>query len=63
MTIHTQSEEELPDLTKLWCDLREKVSLVSGGGNYVPGQSGFAHLGKLSPAHPAPTLSRPPCQN
>lgn len=50
LAIHTKTEEELPEFTKLWCDLREEVSLVSNGGNYVEGQSGFAHLGKL----PAP---------
>ncbi|TXT07346.1 hypothetical protein VHUM_03066 [Vanrija humicola] len=42
MTLHT-SKDDL-DLTKLWCDLREKTSLVSTDGEYVGGQSGFAHI-------------------
>jgi Zn-dependent oligopeptidase len=44
MEIHTKTAEELGDLTKLWCDLRERTSLVSNGGNYVAGQGGFAHV-------------------
>lgn len=46
MTLHTKPADapELHDLTKLWCDLREEVSLVSNGGEYKPGQSGFAHI-------------------
>jgi len=44
MQIHTKTEEELPEFTKLWCDLREQTALVSNGGNYVAGQGGFAHL-------------------
>lgn len=43
MLLHTSKEDQ--DLTKLWCDLREKISLVSTGGEYVGGQSGFAHVG------------------
>ena len=35
---------EPQDLTKLWCDLRAEVSLVSSGGEYVGGQSSFAHI-------------------
>lgn len=42
VTLHT-SKDDL-DLTKLWCDLREKTSLVSTDGQYVGGQSGFAHI-------------------
>ncbi|GMK53814.1 hypothetical protein CspeluHIS016_0104000 [Cutaneotrichosporon spelunceum] len=42
MTLHT-SKEEL-DQTKLWCDLRTDVSLVTTKGEYVGGQSGFAHI-------------------
>lgn len=42
MLVHTAKEEQ--DLTKLWCDLREKTSLVSTDGHYVGGQSGFAHI-------------------
>ncbi|KAK4705328.1 DNA-directed RNA polymerase III subunit RPC6, partial [Phenoliferia sp. Uapishka_3] len=42
MIIHTTAEEQ--DLTKLWCDLREKTSLVTTDGVYVGGQSGFAHI-------------------
>lgn len=46
MTLHTKPEDapELQDLTKLWCDLREEVSLVTTYGEYKPGQSGFAHI-------------------
>lgn len=42
MLIHTAKEDQ--DQTKLWCDLREETSLVSTAGEYVGGQSGFAHL-------------------
>lgn len=42
MTVHTSKEDQ--DLTKLWCDMREKTSLVSTKGEYVGGQSGFAHI-------------------
>lgn len=31
-------------MTKLWCDLREKTSLVTTKGEYIGGQSGFAHI-------------------
>lgn len=50
--IHTANEDQ--DLTKLWCDLREKVSLVSTQGEYVGGQSGFAHVSLF-----LPSLNRP----
>ena len=40
--VHTSNETQ--DLTKLWCDLREQVSLVSTDGEYVGGQSSFAHI-------------------
>jgi Zn-dependent oligopeptidase len=42
MTLHTSKEEI--DQTKLWCDLRKDVSLVTTKGEYVGGQSGFAHI-------------------
>jgi Zn-dependent oligopeptidase len=42
VTVHTSKEDQ--DLTKLWCDLREEVSLVATDGEYVGGQSGFAHI-------------------
>ncbi|KAM0748837.1 metallopeptidase MepB [Meredithblackwellia eburnea MCA 4105] len=42
MILHTSPEEI--DQTKLWVDLREKISLVTTGGEYVGGQSGFAHI-------------------
>jgi Zn-dependent oligopeptidase len=43
VTIHT-SKEDQDDLSKLWCDLREDISLVSTQGEIVGGQSGFAHI-------------------
>lgn len=42
MTMHT-SKEDL-DLSKLWCETREKVSLVSTDGEIVGGQSAFGHI-------------------
>ncbi|SCV74837.1 BQ2448_7866 [Microbotryum intermedium] len=42
MKVHTTDVDS--DLTKLWCDLREQVTLVSSKGEYVGGQSGFAHI-------------------
>lgn len=42
VTLHT-SKEDL-DQTKLWCDLREKTSLVSTKGEEIGGQSSFAHI-------------------
>jgi hypothetical protein len=40
--VHTTEVDA--DLTKLWCDLREKTSLVSTDGEYVGGQSGYGEL-------------------
>ncbi|KAL8280846.1 hypothetical protein RQP46_006850 [Phenoliferia psychrophenolica] len=42
MLVHTAKSDQ--DLTKLWCDLREQVSLVTTNGEYIGGQSGFAHI-------------------
>ncbi|KAK4049917.1 metalloendopeptidase [Microbotryomycetes sp. JL221] len=42
MLLHTTHVEA--DQTKLWNDLREQTSLVNTDGEYVPGQSGFAHI-------------------
>ncbi|BEI82885.1 hypothetical protein CcaverHIS002_0307530 [Cutaneotrichosporon cavernicola] len=42
MTLHTSKENI--DQTKLWCDLRKDVSLVTTKGEYIGGQSGFAHI-------------------
>lgn len=40
--VHTSQVEA--DQTKLWNDLREQTSLVNTDGEYIPGQSGFAHI-------------------
>ncbi|KAK4050222.1 metalloendopeptidase [Microbotryomycetes sp. JL201] len=42
MLLHTTHVDA--DQTKLWNDLREQTSLVDTDGEYVPGQSGFAHI-------------------
>ncbi|KAM0786272.1 hypothetical protein ACM66B_001752 [Microbotryomycetes sp. NB124-2] len=42
MLLHTTHVDA--DQTKLWNDLREQTSLVTTDGEYVPGQSGFAHI-------------------
>lgn len=42
MKVHTTEVDA--NLTKLWVELREQVSLVTTGDEYVGGQSGFAHI-------------------
>lgn len=32
------------DYSKLWCDLREEISLVKTGDKITPGQGSFGHL-------------------
>jgi Zn-dependent oligopeptidase len=32
------------DYSKLWCDLREEVSLVKTGDKITPGQGSFGHI-------------------
>lgn len=32
------------DYSKLWCDLREDVSLVKTGDKITPGQGSFGHI-------------------
>ncbi|GAA6035656.1 hypothetical protein JCM8097_004955 [Rhodosporidiobolus ruineniae] len=46
MLLHTSAHNLSADeMSKLWCDLREKTSLVTiGEGEVVGGQSGFAHI-------------------
>ncbi|KAG8962498.1 hypothetical protein FRC03_004183 [Tulasnella sp. 419] len=44
MKVHTDPGNEKLDLSKLWCDMREKVSLVSSGGKITPGPGTFAHI-------------------
>lgn len=47
MLLHTSAHSlTVDEMSKLWCDLREKTSLVSIGddGEVVGGQSGFAHI-------------------
>lgn len=41
---HIRSDPDELDLERLWCDLRQEVSLVESGGEYRPGYSSFAHL-------------------
>lgn len=35
---------ETKDYSKLWCDLREEVSLVKTGDKITPGQGSFGHI-------------------
>ncbi|GAA5981288.1 hypothetical protein JCM11641_005633 [Rhodosporidiobolus odoratus] len=45
MLLHTTKHDLSADeMSKLWCDLREKTSLVTIGKDVVGGQSGFAHI-------------------
>ena len=35
---------EIQDYSKLWCDLREQISLVKTGDKITPGQGSFGHI-------------------
>lgn len=52
MLLHAPAEgaPELSDdeMSRLWCELREKTSLVTIGDEIVGGQSGFAHIAGAS---------------
>lgn len=43
-SVDTLIGPELTDYTKLWNDLREKVSLVIGPKSALPGQGSFGHI-------------------
>jgi hypothetical protein len=35
---------DIKDYSKLWCELREKISLVKSGDKITPGQGTFGHI-------------------
>jgi len=42
--VHTETKDGDVDYSKLWCDLREEVSLVKTGDKITPGQGSFGHI-------------------
>jgi len=42
--VHTDTTGNIKDYSKLWCDLREQISLVKTGDKITPGQGSFGHI-------------------
>ncbi|GAA99855.1 uncharacterized protein L969DRAFT_43352 [Mixia osmundae IAM 14324] len=45
MKLHTRTPDDADlDYTKLWCEMRQEISLVEFDGEYAPGEGSFAHI-------------------
>ncbi|KAF9505096.1 hypothetical protein BS47DRAFT_1374338 [Hydnum rufescens UP504] len=44
LKVHTEKFDGQVDYSKLWCDMREDISLVKTGDQITPGQGSFGHI-------------------